>query len=541
MIHQFMVLNGRGDTIILRNFRSENRYYCINIVHDAFYKYIKTNQGNCCPMFNFKGLNYIYLSQNGLYFICTSMFNVCPSYIVELLYRIIKVVRDFCGVLNEESIRKNFILVYELIDEIVDYGYPQLTNTEQLKHCIYNEIIITKYSDLLYGKNILNSSSIIELANAIPQTLSIIPAGMLSTSSPGGVGINKPLGPVTNHSITTHYPKTISSNATQRPINSSIVISQNDNKIFSLLGNYNTVIERKNEIFVDIFERVTVVLDYNGNIVRCNVDGSILMKSYLIGEPELMLGFTDNIILSDDYNYTSISPLNITSDLATVIDDCNFHECVDINEFLQNKIIILRPPEGEFILMNYRVSTGCLKIPFKTTTIIEPSGNLPNIFESIGNLSDNNRNNRSDCTKLDFVIKIKSEIPSNLHATNLIIMCPVPKKVSNIIFETIHPLIPIPQSSLYNEKQHKIVWNIKRIPGKTEIALKCKITLNSSIPTNILKREIGPVYLNFEIPMFNVSNLQIKYLKITDKQRSYNNFRWVRYVTQSNSYVCRTF
>ncbi|KAL7066063.1 putative AP-2 complex mu subunit protein, partial [Cryptosporidium serpentis] len=348
MIHQFMVLNGRGDTIILRNFRSENRYYCIDMVHDAFYKYIKTNQGDCCPMFNFKGLNYIYLFQNGLYFVCTSMFNVCPSYIVELLYRVIKVVRDFCGILNEESIRKNFILVYELIDEIVDYGYPQLTNTEQLKHCIYNEIIITKYSDLLYGKNMLNSSSIIELASTIPQTLSIIPAGMLSTSSPGVIGINRPLGSVINHSITTHYPKTISSNATQRPINSSIVISQNDNKVFSLLGNYNTVIERKNEIFVDIFERVTVVLNYNGNIIRCNVDGSILMKSYLIGEPELMLGFTDNIILSDDYNHTSISLLNTTSDLATVIDDCNFHECVDINEFLQNKIIILRPPEGEF-------------------------------------------------------------------------------------------------------------------------------------------------------------------------------------------------
>ena len=30
--------------------------------------------------------------------------------------------QDYCGVLSEDSLRKNFILVYELLDEMVDYG-----------------------------------------------------------------------------------------------------------------------------------------------------------------------------------------------------------------------------------------------------------------------------------------------------------------------------------------------------------------------------------------------------------------------------------
>jgi hypothetical protein len=30
--------------------------------------------------------------------------------------------QDYCGVLNEESLRKNFVLVYELLDEMLDYG-----------------------------------------------------------------------------------------------------------------------------------------------------------------------------------------------------------------------------------------------------------------------------------------------------------------------------------------------------------------------------------------------------------------------------------
>ena len=30
-----------------------------------------------------------------------------------------KVFKDYCGVLTEESIRKNFILIYELVDEMM--------------------------------------------------------------------------------------------------------------------------------------------------------------------------------------------------------------------------------------------------------------------------------------------------------------------------------------------------------------------------------------------------------------------------------------
>ena len=34
-----------------------------------------------------------------------------------------QVFKDYCGVLSEEAIRKNFILIYELLDEILDFGY----------------------------------------------------------------------------------------------------------------------------------------------------------------------------------------------------------------------------------------------------------------------------------------------------------------------------------------------------------------------------------------------------------------------------------
>ena len=40
--------------------------------------------------------------------------------------------------------------------------------------------------------------------------------------------------------------------------------------------------------------------------------------------------------------------------------------------------------------------------------------------------------------------------------------------------------------------------------------------------------------MTFEIPMYNVSNLQVKYLSIAEA--GYNPYRWVRYVTRSSSW-----
>jgi len=33
-------------------------------------------------------------------------------------------INDFCGGLEEDLMKKNFILIYELIDEMIDFGYP---------------------------------------------------------------------------------------------------------------------------------------------------------------------------------------------------------------------------------------------------------------------------------------------------------------------------------------------------------------------------------------------------------------------------------
>ena len=58
-----------------------------------------------------------------------------------------------------------------------------------------------------------------------------------------------------------------------------------------------------------------------------------------------------------------------------------------------------------------------------------------------------------------------------------------------------------------NEKQ--IRWVVKKFTGGSELSLRAKINL-SAPATGLVRREIGPISLSFEVPMYNVSNVQVR-------------------------------
>lgn len=49
------------------------------------------------------------------------------------LHRLCEVLTEYFKELEEESIRDNFVIIYELLDEMMDFGYPQVTETKILQ------------------------------------------------------------------------------------------------------------------------------------------------------------------------------------------------------------------------------------------------------------------------------------------------------------------------------------------------------------------------------------------------------------------------
>ncbi|OXB51584.1 UNVERIFIED_CONTAM: hypothetical protein H355_004681, partial [Colinus virginianus] len=53
---------------------------------------------------------------------------------------------------------------------------------------------------------------------------------------------------------------------------------------------------KKNEVFIDVVEAVNLLVSASGSVVRSEVVGSIRLKVFLSGMPELRLGLNDRVL-----------------------------------------------------------------------------------------------------------------------------------------------------------------------------------------------------------------------------------------------------
>lgn len=242
-----------------------------------------------------------------------------------------------------------------------------------------------------------------------------------------------------------------------------------------------------------------------------------------------------------------------------VLDDANFHECVSLDDFDSTRTLALTAIEGELVLMNYRIASS----PATAETFRPPFRVFPTLEET-------------SPFKVELVLRVRADIPEQNHGTNVTIRFPVPKSAAAVVPELVaggssvgsasyssassagaargmvggaasaaasSAFLASGQSVEFLSKEKEVVWTIKKFQGGgTEHTLRTKITL-ASPSTPAIRKELGPVSVGFEIPMFNASSLQVRYLRIaenaTTTSKGYKPHRWVRYVTTSNSYVVR--
>uniref|UniRef100_A0A6Q2WPP7 AP-1 complex subunit mu-1 n=1 Tax=Esox lucius TaxID=8010 RepID=A0A6Q2WPP7_ESOLU len=99
----------------------------------------REEEGNLSPILAHGGVRFMWIKHNNLYLVATSKKNACVSLVFSFLYKIIQVFSEYFKELEEESIRDNFVIIYELMDELMDFGYPQTTDSKILQEYITQE------------------------------------------------------------------------------------------------------------------------------------------------------------------------------------------------------------------------------------------------------------------------------------------------------------------------------------------------------------------------------------------------------------------
>ena len=82
---------------------------------------------------------YLYIRHNNLYVLALTKRNTNAAEILLFLHKVVEVFTEYFKVLEEESIRDNFVIIYELLDEMMDFGYPQTTESKILQEYITQE------------------------------------------------------------------------------------------------------------------------------------------------------------------------------------------------------------------------------------------------------------------------------------------------------------------------------------------------------------------------------------------------------------------
>ena len=163
--------------------------------------------------------------------------------------------------------------------------------------------------------------------------------------------------------------------------------------------------------------------------------------------------------------------------------------------------------------MNYRISAE-FSPPFKIYSYIEEAD-----------------------YKLSLKLKLQANFSDTFAGGNIVLKFNVPKS-SQSVYTELPPKNKLTQKVDYIQTDHIVIWKVPKLQGGSEVSLDTKITLSNNNPKEC-RKELGPVTVTFDLPNFNISKLQIKELKVNTVDKNYNAKRWVRIITQSNSYVAR--
>ena len=125
-ISSIYIMDQKGRVLITRAYRADVPYSANEIFQD---KLLALDEMNLKPVIVDKENQLIFLHTRyqNLIFLLTATKDINTVMAFDFLYKFIDVLKEYFGEVEEESVRDNFVIIYELLDEMMDNGYPQHT------------------------------------------------------------------------------------------------------------------------------------------------------------------------------------------------------------------------------------------------------------------------------------------------------------------------------------------------------------------------------------------------------------------------------
>jgi len=132
MISAVLLINQKGEVVISRLYRDDVDASTANAFR---MKVIAAKEASGqAPIKLLDGSSFLYVRHKDMYFVAITKNNVNPAMVFQFLTAMLIIFKAYFGEeFEEDAVRNNFTLVYELLDETLDFGYPQSTALEVLQ------------------------------------------------------------------------------------------------------------------------------------------------------------------------------------------------------------------------------------------------------------------------------------------------------------------------------------------------------------------------------------------------------------------------
>lgn len=151
MIHSLFLINQSGDVFLEKHWKSLISRSIVDYFFDAQNK--AESAIDIPPVIATPHHYLISIYRCNIHFVSVCMTEVPPLFVVEFLHRVVDTFQDYFTECSETSIKENYVVVYELLDEMLDNGYPLATEANILKELIKPPNILRTVVNTVTGKS----------------------------------------------------------------------------------------------------------------------------------------------------------------------------------------------------------------------------------------------------------------------------------------------------------------------------------------------------------------------------------------------------
>jgi len=119
MISGILIFNQKGENLIFRSFRSD----CRPRLADIFRIQVISNVNVRSPILTLGSTTFSHIRHENIYLVAVTKSNANAALVFEFLERLRALGKSYFGKFDEEAVKNNFVLVYELLDGM--YIQPQ--------------------------------------------------------------------------------------------------------------------------------------------------------------------------------------------------------------------------------------------------------------------------------------------------------------------------------------------------------------------------------------------------------------------------------